>query len=136
MEEEVMTESSPPAGWYPDPSGTPDPRYFDGADWTESRAAPLANRIISDDERVEILNQALATAVARGGRVESHTRFQAVIVYGQPVNHVLHAILTVFTCFLWGIVWAVIAGTGGERREVLQADPQGGVITNGRIRSK
>jgi hypothetical protein len=69
-----MTESSPSAGWYPDPGGTPGQRYFDGTDWTEHRAAPPANRIVSDDERAE--NQALATAVALGGRVESHTRFQ------------------------------------------------------------
>jgi hypothetical protein len=45
---------------------------------------------MSDDERAEILNQALATAVARGGRIKlSHTRFQAVIVYGRPVNRTL-----------------------------------------------
>jgi hypothetical protein len=25
------------------------------------------------------------------------------------VNHVLHAILTIFTCFLWGIVWVILA---------------------------
>lgn len=91
---------------------------------------------MSDDERAEILNQAIATAVARGGRVESHTRFQAVIVYGHPVNHVLHAILTVFTCLLWGIVWLIIGSFGGERREVLQVDPHGGVISSGRTRSK
>jgi hypothetical protein len=50
-----------------------------------------------DDGRAEILNQALTGAVARGGRIESHTHFQAVIVSGRSVNHVLHAILTFFT---------------------------------------
>jgi len=130
-----MTEISPAAGWYPDPSGMHGQRYFDGTDWTEHRAAPPANRIMSDDERAETLNQALATAVAVGGRVESHTRFQAVIVYGRPVNHVLHAILTIFTCFMWGIVWLIIGTTGGERREVLQVDPYGNVISSGRTRS-
>jgi hypothetical protein len=34
---------SPPAGWYPDPSGTPGQRYFDGTDWTESWSQPAAN---------------------------------------------------------------------------------------------
>jgi hypothetical protein len=29
---------SPPPGWYPDPSGAPDQRYFDGARWTEHRS--------------------------------------------------------------------------------------------------
>jgi Protein of unknown function (DUF2510) len=28
-----------PPGWYPDPSGAPGQRYFDGTDWTEHRAA-------------------------------------------------------------------------------------------------
>lgn len=26
-------------------------------------------------------------------------------------NHVLHAILTIFTCFLWGIVWLILSAT-------------------------
>lgn len=26
-------------GWYPDPSGTPGQRYFDGTSWTEHRTA-------------------------------------------------------------------------------------------------
>lgn len=29
-----MTAGLPPAGWYPDPSGAPGLRYFDGSDWT------------------------------------------------------------------------------------------------------
>jgi Protein of unknown function (DUF2510) len=130
-----MTESSPPAGWYPDPSGTPGQRYFDGTDWTEHRSDLPANRTMSDDQRAEILNQALATAVARGGRIESHSRFQAVVVRGRPVNHVLHAILTLFTC-LWGIVWLIVGTTGGERREVVQVDPYGNVISSGYSRSR
>ncbi len=126
-----MTESLPPAGWYPDPSGAPGQRYFDGNDWTEARQQAPVHRMMSDEERAEILNQWVAAAVSRGGRVEGHTRFQAVIVYGRPVNHVLHAILTIFTCLLWGIVWLILAGTGGERREVLQIDPYGNVISSG-----
>jgi Protein of unknown function (DUF2510)/Domain of unknown function (DUF4352) len=33
-----MNAPKPPAGWYPDPSGEPGQRYFDGNDWTEQRA--------------------------------------------------------------------------------------------------
>jgi hypothetical protein len=47
-----------------------------------------------------------------------------------------HAILTFFTCFLWSIVWLIIGNFGGERREMLQVDPHGGVISDGRTRSK
>lgn len=33
-----MTQATPP-GWYPDPSGAPGQRYFDGNGWTEHRTA-------------------------------------------------------------------------------------------------
>lgn len=29
-----------PAGWYSDPAGTPQQRYFDGTDWTEHYQPP------------------------------------------------------------------------------------------------
>jgi hypothetical protein len=39
-----MTDEKPdmttPPGWYPEPSGAPGQRYFDGKDWTEHVAAP------------------------------------------------------------------------------------------------
>ena len=82
---------------------------------------------MSDAVRTGVLDQAVMYAVAQGGRVESRTAYQAVIVYGQKANHVLHAILTLFTCLLWGIVWLMI-GKGNERREVLQVDPYGNLL--------
>jgi hypothetical protein len=78
-------------------------------------------------ERRALLAQQLQQAAARGLRVESQTDYQAVLVEGRPVNHILHAILTVFTCLLWGIVWAVIAATGGEKRHQLIVDDFGNV---------
>jgi hypothetical protein len=36
--------SLPPAGWYPNPSGAPGQRYFDGRDWTaHHRSEPLTS---------------------------------------------------------------------------------------------
>lgn len=59
--------------------------------------------------------------------MESSTEYQAVLIEGKSVNHTLHAILTIFTCLVWGIVWAVIAGTGGEKRHQLVVDEFGNV---------
>ena len=89
------------------------------------------SHLLPDEQRAESLNQALMMAVGRGGRVESHTRFQAVIVYGRPVNHVLHAILTVFSCSLWGVMWIILSFTVHERREVLQVGPYGHIVSSG-----
>ena len=50
-----------------------------------------------------------------------------MLVQGKPVNHVLHAILTIFTCALWGIVWIVLSLTGGEKRYQLIVDEYGNV---------
>jgi hypothetical protein len=81
----------------------------------------------SPDERRAILAQQLQQAAARQLRVESSTEYQAVLIEGRPVNHTLHAILTIFTCLIWGIVWAIIAGTGGEKRHQLVVDEFGNV---------
>jgi len=35
-----LTESAPRPGWYPDPTGIPTQRYFDGTEWT-GQVAPL-----------------------------------------------------------------------------------------------
>jgi hypothetical protein len=123
-------------GYYPDPLGGKKSRYFDGAQWTsrvgqemQVVSPPAATKTdpTSDQERKAILAQQVQQAIARGLRIESQSDFQAVLIEGQKVNHTLHAILTVFTCLLWGIVWAVIAGTGGERREMIVVDEFGNV---------
>lgn len=122
--------SNPPADWYPDPDGSANLlRYWDGEAWTDHFHAggEVNTTRRSADERKVILAQQLQTAAARGMRIESQSDFQAVLVEGKPVNHVLHAILTVFTC-LWGIVWAIIAGTGGETRQMVIVDEFGNVV--------
>lgn len=124
--------SNPSPGWYPDPNagGANLMRYWDGATWTEQVQGgnEVNTTRRSDDERKVILAQQLQTAAARGLRIESQSEFQAVLVEGKPVNHVLHAILTIFTCLLWGIVWAIIAATGGEKRQMVVVDEFGNVL--------
>lgn len=118
-----------PAGWYPDPDSPGQQRYWDGSGWTDKTAdsTPVSTTRRTADERKAMLAQQVQQAVGRGLRIESQSDFQAVLVEGKPVNHTLHAILTIFTCLVWGIVWAVIAGTGGEKREMIVVDEFGNV---------
>lgn len=123
---------SPAEGWYPDPNagGANMMRYWDGSAWTDKvkeGQTEASTTIRPAMERKAILAQQLQGAAARGLRIESQSDFQAVLVKGKPINHTLHAILTIFTCLLWGIVWAVIAATGGEKREMLVVDEFGNV---------
>ena len=123
-----MTQAMPPAGWYPDPNGGPGRRYFDGIDWTQNHLAP-DRPVLSESERSAVLDRAVMMAVSRGGRVEYRTPTQAVIVYGRQVNNVLHALLFIFTCGLWLLIWLFLLASGGERREVLDVDPYGSVVS-------
>jgi hypothetical protein len=129
---EPEQSSDPSPGWYPDPNagGANLMRYWDGAAWTDQvqGGSEISATRRTNDERKVILAQQLQTAAARGLRIESQSDFQAVLVEGKPVNHVLHAILTLFTCLLWGIVWAIIAATGGEKRQMVVVDEFGNVL--------
>jgi hypothetical protein len=123
---------TPAEGWYPDPNspGSTQMRYWNGDAWTDKVKAGqvhVSSERRSPDERKAILAQQLQSAAARGLRIESQSDYQAVLVEGKPVNNTLHAILTIFTCLLWGIVWAVIAATGGEKREMIVVDEFGNV---------
>jgi hypothetical protein len=77
------------------------------------------------DERKALLSQQVQLLVAQGRRVESQSDFQSVLVQGKPINHTLHLIITLVTCGIWGLVWLVIALTGGERREMIVVDEFG-----------
>jgi len=66
-----MTAPLPQPGWYPDPSGEPGQRYFDGRDWTEHWAP--AHPRLSDQQRAELLDAAVAREVARGAGVAART---------------------------------------------------------------
>lgn len=82
-------------------------------------------------QRGLILDWVVSQRVAAGWRVESRSGSQAVLVRGHPVDHVLHAFLTVFSCCVWGVVWAVLALTNKVERVVLTVDAKGQVVTVG-----
>lgn len=128
--EESPTSEETPAGWFQDPNVPNQQRYWDGSAWTDQTKAAeagISTTKRSSDERKALLAQQLQSASARGLRIESQSEFQAVMVEGQPVNHVLHAIITIFSCGLWGIVWIILAITGGEKREMVVVDEFGNV---------
>ena len=102
-------QTTPPMAAQQTPYGTTTPRATD-----EARKAALAQHVAS----------AVAT---QGARVESQSDFQAVLVTGHPVNHVLHVIVTLVTCGLWVFPWLFFIGTGGEKRHLVQVDEWGNV---------
>lgn len=54
---------------------------------------------------------------------------QVVMVRGRALNHVLHAVLTVFSCFLWGAVWLVLGMTNRGERIALTVDAMGDIVS-------
>lgn len=79
--------------WYPDPSGAPALRYWDGQQWTGHYAPAVP--------AVQPAAAAHAVVVNHGG--------------SGGVNHGLHLILTVLTCGLWAPIWLILAACNPRR---------------------
>ncbi len=77
------------------------------------------------EERKEALARQIAGRVAQGLRVETQSDFQAVMIHGKVVNHVLHLILTFMTLGVWALIWIALVALGGEKRELVQVDEWG-----------
>jgi hypothetical protein len=105
----------------------PDPLYGSSPVPPGGMGYPANTTQLTPQARREIFTQQMQQAAMRQLRVESSTDYSAVLVQGKPVNHVLHAILTIFTCLAWGIVWLILALTGGEKRFQLIVDEFGNV---------
>ena len=80
--------------------------------------------------RKEQLANTISNQVASGGRVESQSDFQAVMVEGHRVNHVLHAIVSFFTCGAWLLIWLILGISGGEKRKIIRVDEYGNVTVS------
>ena len=92
----------------------------------QKHKAPASTQT-SVQERKELLGRHIASMVAQGFRVESQSDFQAVMVKGKDVNHILHLILSLVTAGIWLLVWLLLIATGGEKRSMITVDNFGNV---------
>lgn len=83
---------------------------------------------MTDEERKALLSAHILGAIATGWVLREEGSHSATMTKGKPVNHVLHAILTFFTCFLWGFIWLIVACTGGRQEATLVVDHSGQVF--------
>ena len=74
-----------------------------------------------------VLGEHVDRYVASGHRIESRTDHVVTLVAGRPVNHLLHAILSIFTAGLWITGWVIVTLTGGERTVTLSINPDGSI---------
>ena len=80
---------------------------------------------LTDSARIALLDAEMAEWIREGWRVESRSSFQAVMVSGRRVNHLLHLVISLVTAGLWIFIWIVLVLTGGENRELLLVDAYG-----------
>ena len=74
------------------------------------------SRIRTTDEQKQLLARQIATSIARGRRVESQGDFQAVLLRGRRVNHLLHLISHPTDLLADGRVGLGLDRTGDLRR--------------------
>ena len=83
-----MTTPNAQPGWYPDPSGQPGQRNFDGQRWTKHFTPTPPPMLVAPAPAPSV-----AVAVSAGG----------------GTNHALHLTLTLLTCGLWLPIWILVA---------------------------
>ncbi|MGW5381714.1 hypothetical protein [Nocardia sp. NPDC003963] len=99
-----------------------------GQPYSQGRPGRPDNQMLVTEEMRQLLGRMVMAEVTGGGRVESHNDYGAVIVFGRNPNHALHAVLTFLTCFMWSVVWLVIAFTQKETRVTLSWAPDGSPV--------
>jgi len=89
-------------------------------------------RPVSDQERLERLSRIVSTRALEGWVVVDRNDRDVSAVLSlpeKPVNHTLHAIITIFSCLLWAPIWAIIALTHRrEQRVRISIDTYGNLV--------
>ena len=73
------------------------------------------------ERRQQILSTTISNHVIKGALViaQNEQECWAVLSYpGKPVNHVLHGLLTLLLCGLWGIVWIIVYSNRQKERRI------------------
>ena len=89
---------------------------------------------MADDtkDRQERLSRAIATKTMTGWNIvdRNDKELQAVMVFPEkPVKHIVHLIITLVTCGIWGPVWAVLALLHkGDKRVRISIDAAGNLL--------
>jgi hypothetical protein len=85
-------------------------------------------RAVDAMERMMMLNRHLE-GIRRDGfvmtrQIDPYTvEIRELQVRASPPNHVLHAILTLFTCFLWAVVWIVVSWDYSRDQRRVEREP-------------
>jgi hypothetical protein len=80
--------------------------------------ASVPSGVVTPEERSERLGRVISSKSLEGYFVIDRNEHSATAVLsrpGQQVNHVLHALITIFTCGLWVIPWLIMGLT--KRKE-------------------
>ncbi len=114
-------------------------RRWSGRHWARARYSLHPEQLFSstriDDHPMidpERGRHALARAVAdqvasNGASIVSDGPIGVVLAYQRPVSHGFHAVMTVITAGLWGVVWFALALRQHEDRLRFDIDPWGNV---------
>lgn len=87
---------------------------------------PLAKHPVSTDKRKEILEYNIRQYYSQGYKLEVKSDFDAVIYIQRRVTHVLHGLVTFFTCGLWALVWIILSMTHKDpERHAIWVDEYG-----------
>ena len=106
------------------PSSTPQPEHPVDPSWPP----PAVPEPWSPEQRAHRLRQEVMALSTAGWIPVGDDGVTASLVRGQPVNHVLHLILTLVTCGAWAIVWIILAATGGQKHRVVWVTEYGQVM--------
>ena len=84
------------------------------------------------EERNDRFARAVSTRTLQGWNIvdRNDVDLEAVLMLpGKPVNHILHALISIFTCGLWAIAWIIFAITQKrEQRIRISIDSSGNIL--------